>query len=151
MVDKLFEYINHLKREFVGLQEVHCQTKSRLEENEDAGVGCKQVADSLQKENKFMSEQIKRLAAEKIKVEKKAADLERTIKKLEDKIRRSEETTSTTNNKIYKSAEIQPGKPSSRPDEKDKSLDLNDFIELNMNIMRSQNPKPKSGIFKQRR
>ena len=39
---------------------------------EESNVGSMKKVDTLQKENKFMSEQIRRLSEEKIKIERKA-------------------------------------------------------------------------------
>lgn len=41
--------------------------------------------DSLQSENKFMADHIKKLAADKMKEEKKVSDLEKKVKELESK------------------------------------------------------------------
>jgi Mg2+ and Co2+ transporter CorA len=70
MIDKLFEYVMHLRREFSNLQDNFSQMKLQCDENEDLNSNCKKFTESLQKENKFISENIKRLAAEKMKVEK---------------------------------------------------------------------------------
>lgn len=43
---------------------------------------CKKYTESLQKENKFMGENIKRLSGEKMKAEKRALEAERRIKTL---------------------------------------------------------------------
>lgn len=46
--------------------------------------------ESLQKESKFMAEHIKRLSAEKMKVEKKLVEAERQVKSLEERLKRIE-------------------------------------------------------------
>ena len=56
--------------------------KNKIGRDEEGSVSVKQNAENLQKENKFMSEQIKRLAGEKMKVEKKGTEQEKAIKKL---------------------------------------------------------------------
>ena len=83
MLDKIFEYISHLKKEYVILQESYFQLKGKSGFGEVEEDKSRKIIDSLEKENKYITEQIKRLSEEKIKVEKKASEHEKTIKKLE--------------------------------------------------------------------
>ena len=83
MLDKIFEYISHLKKEYVILQENYFQLKGKSGFGEVEEDKSRKIIDSLEKENKYITEQIKRLSEEKIKVEKKASEYEKTIKKLE--------------------------------------------------------------------
>ena len=66
----MFDYIRNLNKEFATFQDNCYEAKRRCEDknsNENNFT-------ALEKENKFMGENIKRLSAEKMKAEKKVMD-----------------------------------------------------------------------------
>ena len=65
------------------MQESYFQVKDKNVFIEVDAEKSKRLTGSLQKENKFMGEQIRRLTEEKIKVERKALENEKIVRRLE--------------------------------------------------------------------
>lgn len=70
MIDRMFDYVRNMSREFSAFQDNCVQARKRWENKENNDNNFK----TLEKENKFMSENIKRLSSQKMKAEKKAMD-----------------------------------------------------------------------------
>jgi hypothetical protein len=88
MVDKLFEYISFVRGELVRLQEKGLEREREAAESKDAQSS--KFYESLQKETKFMTDHIKRLSAEKLKLEKRLLELERQGQAEQERMRRLE-------------------------------------------------------------
>lgn len=86
-----------------------------------------------------MSENIKRIATEKMKVEKKLAETETKVKTLEEKLKKIDDLK----RKDIRSELVM--KKSTTLQDNDHSLDLNEFIEQNLNV--ANNPSKQKHRF----
>jgi chromosome segregation ATPase len=133
MLFRLLEHLGFLRGEVAALQEKNLELIRQNEESSFKEKTSKLTYETLQKDHHFLTEHLKRLSKEKMQCDKKIQQLNSTIEELKTKVKHYEGKKGGREDALHRT----------QGQERDGSLDINEFIQMSITRLQTEPDKSK--------